>query len=568
MAELGVFDRLVSGLSLDERKNLLEKMKGQSQISNDPLYIEAEGSVPAVDIETEYSALPWYYRLWYFILSFFKAKTPLKVFEDYRISALGNKIEEKSPGLYDWQRNLLLPAFSRQLVKLKEAARFFYSALDTSANRDKGAFFAFLGSLEMPDVHKRLQAETSPVYVAEKNPDASDKELRQMAIKTMDDTLSMVTEDYRNKMYSNARSLYCLKELSSFLYDRIIMAFGFNSAVNGEACSAGVVRELLLSLSNILISLRDVPALPLLESLFVFNLQEHSGVPGFDINREIRALLTKAEESLAVIREFNRQVPLTWIIRCSTRNMPHTPREISGGEDWFVVYRDYWKRHIEAGFADYLKDRRYKELLNSFRYFFKGINLKILDNAQTDSNPEGLPIRGAFALAFLSTFSSAVFLPEINKLLRPILVDGEFQNKENRAEYAESYNNLIKLDDEIKKIDQEISPSGDYGKRYNQARKEMTSLPVKRRRIQIIIEEASDEAEKILKRAVEASRSMVNIINGILGKDSRAKYSTLSNLAKIAGKDSQFNARLGEIVKQFQDVLKILDDIEAMENGR
>ena len=568
MADSGNFDRLVSGLSLDERQNLLEKLKGQSGLSNDPLYLVEEGIAPASDIKTEYFRLPWYYRLWYFILSFFKGKPAIRIFEDYQVSTLGNKVEERSPGLYDYQKGLLLPAFYRQMEKLKIAARFFYSTLDTSVNRDRGAFFAFLGSLDMPNVHKRLQTETDPGVIVEKFPDAPEMELRQAALRVMDEALATITDDNRNAMYSAARSLNCLKELSSFLFDRVIMAFGFNAAVNGETCSASLVRELLISLNNILISLRVVPPMPLLESLFVFTLQERTGEPGFSMNREIRGLLVKAEEALAVIREFNKQVPLSWIIRCSSRDMTVSPREISGGEDWYVVYRDYWKRHIESLFIDYMRDRRRRELLNSFRYFLKGTNLKILENTVSESNPDGIPIKGTFALSFLVTFYSVVFIPDINRNLRHILIDGEFIKKENRDDFAESYNNLIKLEDDIRKFERQISLSGDYGKRYVQARQEMSSLPVKRRKIQIVIEEAQEEAGKIQEQAREASRNMVNILNGIAGQDAKGRYDSLSNITKMVGRDNHFMAGLDETIQQFQKVLKLLDDIETMENGR
>ena len=568
MAESGNFDRLVSGLSLEERQNLLEKLKGQSSISGEPLYLVNKEDAPAADIQTEYSRLPWYYRLWYFILSFFKAKPPIKIFEDYQVSTLGHIVNEKSPGLYDYQRGLLLPAFYRQMERLKTAARFFYSTLDISVNRDKGAFFAFLGSLEMAELHKRLQAETDPNAIVEAHPDTPEMELRQLAFRAMDDVLATITEDYRNSMYYAARSLNCLKALSSFLFDRVIMAFGFNGAVGGEACSASVVRELLVSLNNILLSLKVVPPMPLLESLFVFSLQDRVGEPGVEINREIRTLLTKAEDALAVIREFNKQVPLALIIRCSSRDMSISPREISGGEDWYVTYRDYWKRRIETLFADYMRDRRRRELLNSFRYFLKGTSLKILENTASDLNPDGLPVKGTFGLSFLLTFYSVVFMPEINKVLRPILIDGEFQRKENRAEFAENYNNLIKLEDDIKKFEREISPAGEYGKRYTQARQDMSSLPVKRRKIQIVIEEAEEDAAKILEQARGASQSMVNILGGILGRDTRSKYDTLANLAKMAGKGSQFMTSLDETILKFQKVISLLDDIDAMENGR
>ena len=568
MADSGNFDKLVSSLSLDERQTLLSKLKGQSNMSSEPLYFDEELIFPLSDIETQYNELPWYYRLWYFILSLFKSKAPLKIFEDHQVYTLGSKAEERSPGLYDYQRGLLLPAFCHQIEKLKESARFFYSALDISVNRDKGAFFAFLGSLEMADVHKRLQTETEPLRVIEKNPDMPEMELRQAAVKAMEDAFIMITDDYRNAMYGNARSLNCLRELSSFLFDRIIMGFAHNPAIGGETCSASIVKELLLTLNNILLSLKVVPPMPLLESLFVFSLQDKAGDQGFDINRDIRGLLAKAEDSLNFIRDFNKRVPLTWIIRCSTRDMTYSPRVISGGEDWFVVYRDYWRKRIDSLFNNYMRERRQKELLNTFRYFLKGNSLKILENTQSDAEPDGMPIKGAYALSFLLSFYSAVFMPDINRYLRSILIDGEFHEKENRAEFAESYNNLIKLEDDIKKLERDISPVGDYGKRYTQARQDISSLPVKRRKIQIVLEDVSDNAARIIERTREATRRIVKILNGILGRDPRGKFFSLTNLAKVAGRDTQFVAGLEEAIQLFQRMLKILDDIDLIEYGR
>ena len=563
------FDKLVSNLSLDERQNLLTKLKGQSNMSaSEPLYFDEEIVIPVLDVETQYIKLPWFFRLWYFILSLFKSRPALKLFEDHQVYTLGSKAEEKSPGLYNYQRNMLLPSFCRQLEKLREAARFFYSSLDISVNRDKGAFFAFLGSLEMPGVHKRLNLDTDPATIVEKNPDLPELELRQIAYKAMENALVGVTEECREAMYFDARSLNCLRELSSFLFDRIIMAFTSNPSMGGDVCSAGVVRELLISLNNMLLSLKVIPPMPLLESLFVFTLQDKAGDQGFEINREIRILLSKAEDSLHVIRDFNKRVPLTWIIRCCTRDMSYSPRPITGGEDWFIVYRDYWRRHIDSQFSAYMRDRRQKELLNTFRYFLKGTSLKALGNIQSELNPDGLPIKGSFALSFLLAFYAAVFMPDINKYLRPILLDGEFVEKESRAEFADSYNNLIKIEDEIIKFEREISPSGDYGKRYLQARQDISSLPVKRRKVQIVLEDASDDVTKILERTRDGARRMVKILNGIIGKDTRSRLYTLVNLSKVAGKGSQFLAGLEETISQFQKMLKILEEIDAIEYGR
>jgi len=571
MAENMVFDRLVSSISLDERQNLLEKLRSSSNMPSDILYHEEREVVPVGDIAAEFVRLPWYSRLWYFFLSFFKAKPPVVIFGDHQVAILGQKIEERTPGLYDYQERVLQVAFHRQIEKLKEAARFFYSALDTSVNRDKGAFFAFLGSLEMPNVHKQLEADTDPNVIVEKYPELPEAELRQIAFKAMEDAFSMINEDQRDIMYFAARSLNRLKGLSSFLFDRVIMAFSNKKEQTGASCSVNVVRELLITLNNILFSLKVVPPMTLLESLFIFILQERASEPGFNISREIRLLLTKAEDSLTVIREFNKKVPLAWIIRCATRNMSFVPQEISGGEDWFVVYRDYWRRRIEANFADYLRERRMKGLLETFRTFLKGKSLTPLGNAQSEANPEGLPVKGAFALSFLLTFYQVVFMASINKILRPILIDGEFHRKENRNEFTESYNNLIKLENDIKRLEFEISPSGEYGKRYIQVRQDMSAIPVKRRKTQIVLEDAQEDAGKILEQVIKAAKSMVNLLAGFLGKETKGKYDVLTNLPAIAGKGNEYNeymAGMNEAHQQFQVLGKILDDIEAMEDGR
>ena len=565
MMDSGIFDKLASDLSLDERQELLEKLKTHLNFSDEPLYFEDKG-LPAEETKIAYLKLPWFYRFFYNILGFFKSKSPLKIFEDQQVSALGNRIDELSPGLYDYQNYMLLPAFQQQLIKLKEAAQFFYTALDSSVNRDRMAFFAFLGSLEMPDVHKRLLEETDPRVILEKYPDSHESEQRQLAFKALEDGLAMIGEDYRRIMYYNARSLFCLKELSSFLYDRLIMAFAFNKAAGGEVCSIKNVRDLLVSLSNILLSLKVVPPLALLKSLFVFILQEKAGEPGFDVSQQIRKLMAKAESSLTVIREFNKQVPLVLVLRCSGRDMSIAPREISGGEDWFIVYKEYWRKRIESLFAASLRERRSRKLLGFFREFFKGKNISLLENSLKSENPGRLPVKGALALTFLYNFYTEIFIPEINQVLQPILADGDFEKNENRFEFSEAYSNLSRLREEIMRFEEDISFSGDFGKRYSQVRQIMASMPVKRRKIQIILEEAQEGAEKILQRAREAILSIVNVLNGILGKDTKGKYFPLTNLAKVTGKNNQFIFQMAEIIGQFQTVLKLLDDINIMES--
>jgi hypothetical protein len=556
-------NRLASELPLEERHSLLDKLKGHSESSSDSLYVAGEEE-KREDFTVLYTRLPWYYRVYYIVLSLFKGLPPVKLFEGSQISRMGHEIGTGPADLYDYEQNNLCAEFYQLLTELKEGARFFYSALDSSVNRDKGNFYAFLGSLEMGEIHRLLQVEADPQIIAEKMPDASEAEIKQQSFKIMEEAFSKINEEQRSAMYNNARSLYCLKELSSFLFDRMLAAFSYASGGGGQSCPANAVKEQLKTLCSILCSMKGPPPLPLLESLFIFQLSDRNGEKDFDMGREMRNLLNKAENALDAIRNFNKQVPLTQILRCAYRDMNISPQQISGGEDWFMVYREHWKKHLEARFTEYMRQRKRSGVIDSFRYFLKGTELKTLESAASDSNPDGPPIQEAFTLSFLLTFYSVVFMSDINRILRHILIDGEFVKRETRVKYTECYNDLIKMEDDIKRFEIKIAPTGEFGKRYAVAKQEMSSLAVKRRKIQIVLEDTSREANGIVQCTRQAIKMMIEILNIILRNEPDGKYDILGNFAKLAGKTSVFADSLTDAIQKLQKTSQILDDINAI----
>ncbi|MDR0587170.1 MAG: DUF5312 domain-containing protein [Treponema sp.] len=562
----GHFNRLVSELTLEERTKLLEKLKSQSTLQQGPLYEEISDE-PEEKIESRFNSLPWYRRFWFRILSFFNSRAPLKLFEDYLMSRISRSLEETAPGFYNYQKDLLLPKFQEMLVYLRDGSRFFYQILDSSFNRDKGGLMVFLGSLEMPDIHRLIQNSTDPSVLVGQFPGISEVELRQKAHRAMEEAVAAINDEQRSVMYQNTRSLFCLKQLSSFLFDRMINAFIVDSAYHGSICPAASIRDQLLVLNNILNSLKDPPPLTLLGSLFVFVLSEKRDEPGFDIQIEMRKLLSRTEASVEAIRTFNKQVPLTRLLRCMSRDMGISPQNIGGGEDWFVVYREHWKQLIDDRFSVFIKNKRQKDMQNSLRYFFKGNSLKVLENTGNESDPTDVPIKEAFCLSFLQTFYTVVFMGEINKILRPILIDGEFIKKENRTEFAEYYNTIIKLEDLIRHFDQTLSKNGDFGQRYLQAKAEMTSLPIKRRKIQIVLQEASRAAEKIIDQTKDAIKGMITVLGGIIRKSADDKYDSLANVT-VFGRPAAFFGNLQLCIDQLQKAMRLMDDINSIENAK
>jgi hypothetical protein len=569
MSDTGVFGRLASTLSLDDRRSLLEKLNAQS--GGPQVLYEGEDALEAEtgDSREKYAALPWFYRLFYWFIGLFKGKTPPQVFQDRQIAQIGHLIEAQSPGIYDYAQDLLLPAFYEAVTELKTGARFFYDALDMSVNRDRDAFYAFLASLEMEDIHRMLLEATAPQKIAEQRCGASESALRQLGFQAMEDGIAAIGDDRRVAMYHNARTLNCLKELASFLFDRLLVSFSTkNARGRGKVCSAHLVNNYLRNLNDILYSIKESPPMTLLEALFIFILQDQAPAPEFNMEDEIKNLLSRAQRALELIRNFNKTVPLNRILRCAEKDINIVPKTISGGEDWFSSYKEYWRRTVEEQFNDYFRNHRYRELMQEFEVFFEGAELRLLSGAESEGNPPGIPCKGAFCLAFLRTFHSVLFLPRLNLVLRPILIDGDFFKKENFTEFSESYDALYKADEVIRRFEGDISNAGDLGKQHAAAKMDMSSLSVKRHKIQLVENEASDEAKKIIDRIRDAITLMTKVLGGILTKSPDGKFDTLSNLADMSGKTDTFTTGVSNTIKTLAKTLELMDKINLMEAGR
>ncbi|MDR2481296.1 MAG: DUF5312 domain-containing protein [Spirochaetaceae bacterium] len=560
MSETGAFDHLVSNLNQDEKQKLLEKIKSRTVLSPEPLIDEKQHAVQEHP-DTQYHNLPILKRIWYWLIGFFTGKSTMDVYIDSLAAAEGKIINEKNPGMFDYHEGLLKDGLYREIQNLKNAARFFYTALDSSINRNKDAFFGYLGSLEMPELHKELVEKSDPDIVHSEYPDMFDMRLRSIAIEQVEAKLNLISVSQRDAMYENARMLFLIKTLASFLFDRLIMAFNHKTPDETAVCFVAVVHTQLEELCDILFSLKKIPSIDLLSALFIFSMAEYQNDEDFDQDKELQKFIQKAEKSIMTIRSFNKNVPLLKIIRCVNRNFRWEPQELSGGEDWFLCYKNYWLETTNKNFIEWIHERRNTELLEEFNAYFKGALLQPIENALSNEKENNMQFDGALSLSFLLTFHKLIFMPEINVVIRPILVDGEFYKKENRIEFIESYNILIKLDDTIKTFDAELAPSGEYGKAWTQIAGNMHSLSVRRRKTQALLDDINTKVENIIEESKKSLVSMGHVLEGIVIHDENSKYDTLVNYAKLAGKGTVFIDGLNSAIQNLKTAISIIDDI-------
>ncbi|GMO24987.1 MAG: DUF5312 domain-containing protein [Termitinemataceae bacterium] len=566
MAKKDTFESLTSSMVQDDKLKLLEKIMARTELPQRSLLDEHAEVQPAETTDALFQRLSWFKKIIYIIIAFFKGKNSQSVFSDSLIAAEGRAIDAAYPGMYDYQHTLLKQDFQSELIKLKEAVRFFYSALDSSVNKASGDFFVFLGAAEMPEIDKALAEGTDPsVYCAEQ-PDIPITKLRRNALEFVESTVGAISDDHRNTMYQNARQLICLRQLSSFLFDRLILSFNNHNPEAGIACPVNPIKSLLITLNNILFSLKTTPSITLLSSMFIFIMQEHEGEDGFEVNLEMQKFTERAEKSLDVIRTFNRRIPITRILRCATRDMSLQPVEISGGEDWFAKYRDSWLKKVSEQFNKYIIDNRREHISKLYKNLFGDFKIEPFENVQTNEQDEGVPVDEIQNISILLAFHKKIFMPEINIVLRPILINGEFEKKENRVEFTESYNVLIKLDDTIKNFTTKLLEGGEFGKRWEQLTSDVQSVAIRRRKSQILFEEIRGIVGNIISETSEQLTCMERVLRGILNDKPDKKYESLTNLPVICGKGTTFMDGMTSGLKKLQEMIILVDEIKNIDN--
>lgn len=535
MANESTFESLALDLSPAERSDMLERLRRSFTVSSEPLYQRVPAAEQRIDYKAAYRELGLFTRIIITIRSWFGAGTKEELVKDRFLKAIIKDIEATSMGLMDPRRRVLQEAFFRELTTLRSAARYFYDLLDRTLEKNRAAFFAFLGSLEFESVHEELSTETDPYAFVTRNSLASDADVRLAVNAALETAIAKIDEDQRRFMYKDVKNLYVLKKLSSFLFDRFLAAFQTNAAGLKELSMYSAADQ-LAELAAILSSLDQPPSMRLMEAIIGFALNDEIGREGFKLEEAVSKELASAEKALAAIRGFNARVPLEAILKVSNDDPNWQCASTGGGEDWFTIFKSYWRNRVDYRFQRFSAERRIAQLESDIQAIVGKESPTWFMNLSEAGNDKSPPVRFARALRFLEAFYHQTFLADINRYLKIVLLDGEFYKRDNRLDFTDAYNEILQIGDQLKRIDARLAVEGELGAAYVQARTELSSMQIKKRKIESTVKAADIEAEAILVRSSGAIGRMQEILKAILTREARGKYDSLSNLAHIEGK--------------------------------
>ncbi len=560
MSDKSAFDTLVLELDPHERGELLSRLNRVTAITTEPLHILDADSAEKVDYAAAYKELGLIAKAIIIVRSLLSGMSKDDLVKERILRGIARQADAAAPGLADTRRRVFLEPFRDELIALKAAARYFYDLLDRSLEKNRAEFFAFLASLRFERTHLELSTETDPGTFIERNALASDNDVRLAVNAALESALSRMEEDYRRLMLQDVRNLQCLKKLSGFLFDRLIN--GFQPSQSGrKELSFYTAADQLEQLATILLAL-EPPSAKLMEAILAFDLGDEVGNKDFDLDEAIKAESANAANALGAIRGFNARVPMEAALKLVNEDPKWRRPNFSGGEDWFALFKSYWKERIEKRYQKFVAERRIRQLETEVVAMVGAQPQSWFEHLSEAGEEASPPVRFARALRFLEAFYHQVFLSDVNNVLKVVLLDGEFYKRDNRLEFTDAYNGMLQIGEGLKSLDHRLAPDGELGSTYYHAKNELIPLQIKKRKIESAVQAADVEAESLIRRANDAMLKMQLILNGIVAGEARGRYDSLANLSSIEGKaNKDFQRKLSLTKDKLEKTVFLLGEL-------
>ncbi|MDP3176349.1 MAG: DUF5312 family protein, partial [Spirochaetaceae bacterium] len=228
-----------------------------------------------------------------------------------------------------------------------------------------------------------------------------------------------------------------------------------------------------------------------------------------------------------------------------------------------------WRERIERQLDAWRKDKRYRELQHEILDFVGIQGASGFVNISREERDSGPAIGLELALTFLDSFYKGPFVREMNRTLKILLVEGEFYRKDNRIEFTDAYDALLRLPEKLSAFDSRLAPDGDLGKAWFMARNEIGPSPLRKRKAQAIARSAEEEAEEIVRRAADSFISLARIVRGILKGEAGGRYDSLSNLYYIDGRaNKDFLRALEKARDRCERAHALLTELSGLDLGR
>ena len=544
MGKDNVFNRLVKDLSDQERLKMLEKIEEKIRINQDPIDIHVENE-EIKSIDQEYNELSWLERIIILIKSFFLSQDKFDLTKKHMLKSIDRKIQYMNSQYFNIKTQSATKEFYLVLSELGRSIEFAKKPLASCFNDEKIPFYLLMGKLEFPQIFEELESVLDPTAISTRNPSLDSQEIKKKLSAEMDEIIARITKEDRMRMMESTRVLFHMYCLSNFPFSQILGNFPVDQQGEILPASFSIIRKSLNDLGSLLNSFYSPPGLKLMEAVF---LSEYARMekPEIPMEEYLKSSMVKTGHLVERIREFNRNVYLIDILKVINEDPFYSPEDIGGGEDWFHYYNQYWQEVSAGRMKVFARARQVEAEKSELVRFWEVEDVLILNNY---NESRGFCVHGA-TMSLLKTFLKEIVQKLLYYPLKIILVEGEFYKKNNRSEFEEIFNSLMKLGERLSWFERNLEPDGEGGMKIREAlHRSGGDDSAAEELLNPVYAGINRDALVILEDAIKILFSLGKLLNGIL-LGNGGTYDTLANFPDLGGKK---NAELREAVQTAAD---------------
>ncbi len=564
MNDKSVFDRLVSDLSQDERLKMISKM--ENLVPSTDMYLQENDPDEEYDYEKSYQSFSFFEKIKVFFTVLFSAKERESVIENLSMEKLARYLDRTSPGLINYSKKEFLNDFLMRLEKLDESLIIFRRTIATIMKTHESEFIAFMVGLHFPEIESALLRDIDPEKTAEANEFESSFQLKRHIEFRIDEILSEIDPDKKKIIYSEIKNLQVLNTLATFNFSNITSAF---TSVEGDevfTCSFIDIRKQLHRLLDILFSLNASPSGASLDSIFIFSNKMLNRDTEDNLEEDLENNLLMANTSMKIIGQFKSEIPLRSILCLVNRNMNFQPAHIGGGEDWYALFRRFWYKKFDAMMNRYIESEKRHNLEEEVAFFLKLPSKPLLKNYRDNIWNSGLNVKFGISSGFINSFISEIFMRDLVKPLKLVLIDGQFYKEQNRIDYNKSYRTITEVVGKLEKLDQSLGLAGENYHTIKEFELEGNDKEAVYLKTREVLSEVDSAFERVIKEFNAALGLLVDVLSGIVQGEMGGIYDTLSNLGYIGkGENKNLISQLSDIRFRLKEALNIsyqLYDVE------
>lgn len=561
--ELGTFDKLVSSLSDSERKVLLDKMHS---LVGDPSTQELESDDRdegiSFSIEDKLKNESIFYRLFVWIRSVFSNSSKEDVYNQDQVVVLFKRINHSFPGLIDYKNGYLLGIFYQKLGELKKAVDFFRPYLEF-AYENLGAYYLFLGSIICPEVTQEMDMQVDPYTIPFSREVTG--ELRSSLLRKMDEIIKNIPTSSRSYMYSCATTVEWFYQLSRLPFDRFKNSFT-QGILDSYSCKFEICSSELNAFAQVLCNGGSVPETAI-TSLYLYSANKFipADSEAKDDEGRMKEYMNKATANISMIHMFIKTVPLRQIARIAFNNVQWVPENFRGAEDWFIKYKEQWKKLFDQKWEAWLRDKKKAVINSQLTNVFELENFPLLPNRPWTQIWEGVPFHFEYTTGFIFWFMHNRYDDSIQPL-KLLLLEGVFENKDNRQEFANTLNDITQVYNDIHQLDEDLSPVGQIGLVFDKIIANHLRTLQAQSKIESTMLTVESKAQSIKKNFCQDCRSIEKIVDAALGSKEDTRYDGISNINKIKDfKGKTFKQAIKDSRDLFVAVLNMIKELEPID---